>query len=519
MRLGLLLISLMLPIFIVCFVKFERWHSHQMVKALGNRRCMRLRNCIFSPDVILPVYDYILWLCVLSAGIRASLDLVGNFSDTVTFDSNKWWFWLIWGFGLQGSREFLGSVVAFVLVQRSSGQAAFRRAAIGAGLMLTIAGLMSGILVWKLKESSSLLFLLHDTLATSVYLGILTYMLFTRRRRWRTLYLYVGLQLVVNLLYVVGSASKLGDQHSSFHDELCFWTAGDLLVILAQPIAILIALRDDSRYWRSLATVVGAAGTRSDASVFEGAINRVSRRSFAQLQEFLAMEIRLLDFAKLEILDPLGSGATASVFKASYGNEELALKSLDFQELTADVVRSYCQEAILSFRLSHRNIVRFFGVCLRPPELFLVFEFCRKGSLRDVLDSPMSLPIATRVQLALDVAEGMAFLHQQKIVHRDLKSQNVLVQFAPETGSLVAKVADFGLSRIILPRSPDNNRNNNMAKGSSTQSSSTANNQESNRNNEKAESISGVEPRQQRVGFTAPLAKGHGKGQNSDQQG
>ncbi|GAB5361537.1 hypothetical protein AAMO2058_000721500 [Amorphochlora amoebiformis] len=458
LRFSLLFLSLLIPLSINVYVRAERWHNRQIcMEEEGSKRCSSLRSKIFSKSVILPVYDYVLWLSVVTAGIRAILDVINQHTDHFTLDSRHVYFWLLWGFGLQGSRQFSGSVVAFLLVQRSSGAAAFRRAAIGAACMLLFTGIVVGALQHLCDKQTTLmsLFLLLDVLTVLLYSGLLTFTLLVRRRRWRFIYGYLVFQVIVNVLYAIGSASMLTKPGPGVpHKELCLWTTGDLLIILIQPFLILYTLKDDSRYWRSLATIVGAAGTRGSTDVFEGTIRFVSKNSFSEMGEFLAMEIKLLDFSKLYIFEGLGSGTSASVFRAGYGKREVAVKSLDFQELTGDVVRGFCQEAILSFRLSHRNVVRFFGVCLRPPELFLVFEYCRKGSLRRVLDSKQKLSVSTRVQLALDIAEGMSYLHKRRIVHRDLKSTNVLVQEDPETGSLVAKIADFGLSRILLTRRP-----------------------------------------------------------------
>mmetsp|Transcript_18775 Transcript_18775/g.28131 ORF Transcript_18775/g.28131 Transcript_18775/m.28131 type:complete len:775 (+) Transcript_18775:109-2433(+) len=455
LRFNLLAFSLIIPICINFYVRAERNYVRQLSLGKPKTRCDGCKAYLFSKNVVLPVYDYVLWLSVVTAAIRAILDVINARTSNFRWDASQWYFWLFWGFGLQGSRQFLGSVVAFLLVQRSSGQAAFRRAIVGASLMLLTTGLLAGALITACEEHkiSMSLFLTLDSLTTFVYLVIFAYILCWRLRRWRALYFYLSFQIAVNTLYVFGSSMMVSTGIASSVD-LCVWTTGDLMVIILQPFAILFTLRDDSRYWRSLATVVGASGTRGGTEVFEGTLRFSRRKGFTEVGEFLAMEIKLLDFSKLELFEGLGSGSSASVFRAAYGSREVAIKSLDFEELTGGVVKQFCQEAILSYRLSHKNVVRFLGVCLRPPELFLAFEFCRGGSLRRLLDGPMPLPKSTRIQLALDCAEGMAFLHKCRIVHRDLKSSNILIQEDPHDGGLIAKIADFGLSRILLPQPP-----------------------------------------------------------------
>jgi serine/threonine protein kinase len=70
------------------------------------------------------------------------------------------------------------------------------------------------------------------------------------------------------------------------------------------------------------------------------------------------------------------------------------------------------------------------GVTTNPTnETMLVMEYLENGSLEDLLKrNKRPLTIRDAVQIALDVAEGLHYLHQQKIIHRDLKSANVLVR-------------------------------------------------------------------------------------------
>jgi len=72
--------------------------------------------------------------------------------------------------------------------------------------------------------------------------------------------------------------------------------------------------------------------------------------------------------------------------------------------------------------------VNFYGVCTSADgELQLVFELCAKGSMRSLLHSPAELPWAQRLHFAIGIAKGMKYLHGLDLVHRDLKSDNVLV--------------------------------------------------------------------------------------------
>ncbi len=462
----MLLGMLFIPIGILVYVKFERRRARQLAKYEASASAAtvssieRLLQCLFSSsaDVVLPVYDLILCAGVFEAMVRSGFSIARNFDHRFVWDGGKWWFWVLWGFGLQGCRHFLGLVITLCLVQRSSGKAAFRRAFYWAGAVVLTAGALSGALVYALEDTAHhddltrALFLASDGITISMYLLVLAYMVRVRRARWKTFYLYVATEVVLSALYSLGTVSDYLPRQAQL---LCGLTIADMAYIFVVPWVVLATLRDDSRYWRMLGRQVGASGAETGPEVFDGSINCVTRRSYRQLAEFLGMEIKLLDFARLEILHGLGSGGSASVFKANYGTQVMAIKALDFDELTVDVVRTFCKEAILSFRVSHANVVQFLGVCLQPPDMFLAFEYCARGSLRALLDdSSVQLTALAKVQLALDSAEGVAFLHSKMIIHRDLKSDNILVQEDPTTGALLAKIADFGLSRIVMPEPP-----------------------------------------------------------------
>jgi serine/threonine protein kinase len=88
--------------------------------------------------------------------------------------------------------------------------------------------------------------------------------------------------------------------------------------------------------------------------------------------------------------------------------------------------------------MQHRNVLRFVGVCCEPPNLCIVAEYLTGGSVFDLLHSgsrlpagappgPLHLSTPLALQLAADVAAGMEYLHAQSIIHRDLKSANLLL--------------------------------------------------------------------------------------------
>lgn len=97
----------------------------------------------------------------------------------------------------------------------------------------------------------------------------------------------------------------------------------------------------------------------------------------------------------------------------------------------------------LSGKVRHKNVVQFIGACTRPPVLCIVTEFMRGGSIFDyIYNHRGTFQLFDVLRIASDVSKGMNYLHQINIIHRDLKTANLLMD------DQVVKVADFGVARV-----------------------------------------------------------------------
>ncbi|KAJ6589216.1 kinase-like domain-containing protein, partial [Mycena capillaripes] len=105
------------------------------------------------------------------------------------------------------------------------------------------------------------------------------------------------------------------------------------------------------------------------------------------------------------------------------------------------ILQEFGREAVIWRQLSHPNVLPFFGIYYLDMRICLVSPWMEHGHLLEFLrNAPPSLD---RISLILDVAMGLQYLHNEHVIHGDLKAMNVLV-----TPSNRACIADFGLSWI-----------------------------------------------------------------------
>ncbi|KAK9786673.1 hypothetical protein WJX73_005253 [Symbiochloris irregularis] len=169
----------------------------------------------------------------------------------------------------------------------------------------------------------------------------------------------------------------------------------------------------------------------------------------------------------------LGSGAFGKVYKALRGGTTIvAVKVMgDTHEgqRTANFLmqrqEQFEREILLLKSCRDRNIVQFLGACMQPDSLMLVTEYLEGGDLATALERDRSTPPkfswwkesknssgsdqertiqGLNKRVALDIARGLSFLHNRKIVHRDIKSNNILLG-----RDLTAKLADVGLAKVL----------------------------------------------------------------------
>ncbi len=156
-----------------------------------------------------------------------------------------------------------------------------------------------------------------------------------------------------------------------------------------------------------------------------------------------------------QILEKLGEGGMGAVYLAEDTKlqRKVALKFLPI-ELTKDESRRqrFMQEARAAAAMEHPNIAAIYDIDEVDGHTFIAMEYVRGESLRDAIRDG-KLRLRKSLELAHQIAEGLAKAHERGVVHRDLKPENVLLS---EDG--YAKIIDFGLAKLGEPvPSPDGN--------------------------------------------------------------
>lgn len=162
--------------------------------------------------------------------------------------------------------------------------------------------------------------------------------------------------------------------------------------------------------------------------------------------------------AQIELQEKIARGTTAEIYRAVWRGLDVAVKCIfpDFFHTNQSGAAFFAQELETLSRQRHRFVLQLMGACIDPPErAWIVTEFLG-STLKEWLHGPGSRrtgerveplpPLGERLSLALEIAQAMQYLHEQKprMIHRDLKPSNVFLDDA-----MHVRVADFGHARFL----------------------------------------------------------------------
>lgn len=212
-------------------------------------------------------------------------------------------------------------------------------------------------------------------------------------------------------LHIVGGKPKV-----DIAPALAAQLTTTILYICLVPSTLLLMIKD-TNYWRGVA--------KGSLDVEYGGTNAY------------------IDFSRIVIRGKLDSGGHSIVYNGALDKDGVAIKVYKLHMITEGDIASIKNEIAVSVRMIHPNIVRCFGFSIIPPRILTVHELCHTTLTDYIYDHALSEVVL--ILLYEDICRGVQYIHGQGLIHRDLKTDNVML-----SSSLVAKVIDFGETRKII---------------------------------------------------------------------
>ncbi|ELP89949.1 tyrosine protein kinase, putative [Entamoeba invadens IP1] len=159
------------------------------------------------------------------------------------------------------------------------------------------------------------------------------------------------------------------------------------------------------------------------------------------------------DYDEIKTEKKLGEGSFGIVYKVTYRGNVVAIKKMKQVDNSNDenAVFEFTKEVEMLDKFRSEYIVHFYGAVFIPNKVCMVTEFAHYGSCQDLINHNRSdeVKMKMRVKMMLDALRGISYLHENGILHRDIKPDYILVFSLDLNDKVNAKLTDFGSSRNV----------------------------------------------------------------------
>ncbi|KAH9112622.1 hypothetical protein LEN26_006175 [Aphanomyces euteiches] len=385
--------------------------------------------------IVLPAFESLFWLTAIVTGVYTLFFILSSILGWAPFDK-KWFSEL-----LPQGRQFIYFLITILFLQRSLTRHALVRTFIFA-LLLAVFPVVLTVLMDETEWSEYAKFTILN-IVRAVYVAWYAW-LFIRPvsraspRTQREFYAYVIIYFATVYAYRTLFFYYDGDLGTAFVFVSAIYGS-------IAPLFIWRLLRADTEHWRGFSD--RAIEIQQHFREAQGMQEIVSSQGLHVLLEMHRKD--LIDFAHLQFDKMIGIGASAHVFRGHlHSSTQVAIKAYSPTEISQATIANFSKEAALCAVLKHPNIVLFYGMCICPPSICLVYELCR-GSLDEALTNfraDYTEPNWPKLCYMLDAARAVAYLHSftPPFIHRDIKPENFLLDATNRV-----KLTDFGESRSM----------------------------------------------------------------------
>ncbi len=153
----------------------------------------------------------------------------------------------------------------------------------------------------------------------------------------------------------------------------------------------------------------------------------------------------------INLRDRLGKGGYGTVYKAKDNTGTIvAAKEIDkIKDLSSKAALRELENAHKQKQLDHKNIAKILDIYKDDEQIWLFIEFCNGGDLNDYAKTHFEEFSSRRISLMKQIADGLVFLHSNRIAHRDMKPENILIQNQASEEGITVKLTDFGVAKFI----------------------------------------------------------------------